>query len=89
MKHYALHFSKYVGRLARGDLEQKPLDATLVDALLVALSAANALNQRLHTEDFHIDIRDDSTLEDLADAAGRFADACEKMDHLESFRDLA
>jgi hypothetical protein len=47
LKHYGLHFAKYVGRLAREAAEAKPVERTLVDALLVSLSAANTLHQDL------------------------------------------
>jgi hypothetical protein len=41
LKHYGLHFAKYVGRLARGSAEPKPQKQTLVDALLISLSASD------------------------------------------------
>jgi hypothetical protein len=47
LKHYGLHFCKYVGRLARGIEEAKPASRTITDAALVCLSAANTLHQRL------------------------------------------
>jgi hypothetical protein len=89
LKHYGLHFAKYAGRLARGDAEVKRRSDTLVDAMLVALSAANALNQTL-PDDTAIQCGS-SRPSDLAftDFAGRFADACEKIDHLEDFRKIA
>lgn len=88
IKHYGLHFAKYAGRFARADAESKSRTETLVDAFLVALSAANALNQALP------DIsgaEKGNAPSDLAftDQAGRFADACEKIDHLEEFRTIA
>ncbi|NGO54527.1 hypothetical protein [Allomesorhizobium camelthorni] len=92
LKHYGLHFAKYVGRLARGNSEPKSADRTLVDMTLVCLSVANALHQRIQ-EDIercspdHNDQVD--PLRSLADAAGRFADACEKIDHLEDFLPIA
>jgi hypothetical protein len=90
LKHYGLHFAKYVGRLARESSESKSVDRTLVDTLLVGLSAANTLHQDLTKEHFaagrppQID-----PLRAFADAAGRFADACEKIDHLEEFIQIA
>jgi hypothetical protein len=90
IKHYGLHFAKYAGRLARGELEQKALEATLADALLVALSAANALNQRLQAAPFwHQHDNEQASLARFVDASGRFADACEKTDHLEEYRAIA
>lgn len=85
LKHYGLHFAKYVGRLARGSEEPKSRAETLTDAFLVALSTANALNQRLAIPDH----KDTPTDLEFFDHAGRFADACEKIDHLEDFRSIA
>ncbi len=91
LKHYGLHFAKYVGRLARGDFEIQSVERTITDAALVCLSAANTLHQRLdksertkQVSDLQIDM-----MRPLADAAGRFADACEKIDHLEDFLSIA
>jgi hypothetical protein len=91
LKHYGLHFAKYVGRLARESAEPKPVERTLVDTLLVGLSAANTLHQDLSKEQFGSRGRDAQVdpLRLFADAAGRFADACEKIDHLEEFLPLA
>ncbi|MBJ3785620.1 hypothetical protein [Devosia sediminis] len=90
LKHYGLHFAKYAGRMARGDAEEKSQAQTVVDAILVSLSAANALSQHLDQEIGAIPSdRRSATLERLTDAAGRFADACEKIDHLEDFLALA
>jgi hypothetical protein len=89
LKHYGLHFAKYAGRFARGTAEVKTRKETLVDAFLVVLSAANALNQAL-TEP-QDGSQGGEAPSDLAftDQAGRFADACEKIDHLEEFRAIA
>lgn len=46
VRHYMFHFLKYGGRLVRKN-EPKPIEATLVDSLLVSLSAANMLGQNL------------------------------------------
>lgn len=91
LKHYGLHFAKYVGRLARGSAETKSVDRTIVDIALICFSAANTLNQRLRRPTLALpcsSFQTDKTLS-LADAAGRFADACEKIDHLEDFLFLA
>jgi hypothetical protein len=87
LKHYGLHFAKYAGRLARGGDEAKPVERTLVDAILVSLSAANTLHQDLSKESFHTGStsRQVDPLRTFADASGRFADACEKIDHMEEF----
>jgi hypothetical protein len=90
LKHYGLHFGKYVGRLARGRGEPKPIGRTLIDTFLVTLSAANTLHQDLSRENFPADHQAQSdNILTLADAAGRFADACEKIDHLEEFVPIA
>jgi hypothetical protein len=91
LKHYGLHFAKYVGRLARESADPKPAERTLVDAMLVGLSAANTLHQDLSKEDFGTSRSLDQVdpLRGFADASGRFADACEKIDHLEEFLPIA
>jgi hypothetical protein len=85
LKHYGLHFAKYAGRLARGSAEPKPVHRTITDAFLINLSAANTLAQDLSLETFapHRSSSKGGFLVVFADAAGRFADACEKLDHLE------
>jgi hypothetical protein len=91
LKHYGLHFAKYVGRLARESAEMKPVERTLTDTLLVSLSAANTLHQDLSKENcFVSDVSDQvDPWRTFADAAGRFADACEKIDHMEEFVPMA
>jgi hypothetical protein len=90
LKHYGLHYCKYVGRLARGPKESKTIERTIVDTFLVTLSAANTLHQDLRKENFSADgLGQDPSFEIFADAAGRFADACEKIDHLEEFVSIA
>ncbi len=91
LKHYGLHFAKYVGRLARGNEELKSEDRTLTDAFLVSLSAANTLHQDLSKENLSAETVAPQVdpLRALADAAGRFADACEKIDHMEEFVTIA
>lgn len=90
LKHYGLHYSKYVGRLAR-TTEIKPVIRTLVDTILVTLSAANTLHYPMSCVDFreHEAIDNLSYFISYAEAAGRFADACEKIDHQEEFVSLA
>lgn len=91
LKHYGLHYAKYAGRMAvKGD-DVDLLRKTIADATLVFLSAANVLSQRL---DRVFEPRPDlgfihGMLEDIADAAGRFCDACEKIDHFEDFLAIA
>lgn len=93
LKHYGLHYAKYVGRLARGSMEPKSNEQTLIDAILVSLSAANTLHQDLALS-IDLEARAPAAaqidpLRVFADAAGRFADACEKLDHLENSYTLA
>lgn len=91
LKHYGLHFAKYVGRLARESNEVIPADRTVVDAVLVSLSAANTLHQDLSKDELRYSDSADQVdpLRQLADATGRFADACEKIDHMEEFVPIA
>jgi hypothetical protein len=92
LKHYGLHFAKYVGRLARGADELKAIERTLVDTALVSLSTANTLHQDWEKEQITFDLCFENQIDQLrvfADAAGRFADACEKIDHLEEFQAIA
>ncbi|MEN3233637.1 MULTISPECIES: hypothetical protein [Methylobacterium] len=91
LKHYGLHFCKYVGRFARGRVEAKPVERTVVDAMLVCLSAANTLTQKLSDVELvsHKWKCDPASLLSFADAAGRFADASEKFDHLEDCVQMA
>lgn len=90
MKHYGLHFAKYVGRLARNRHNESELKRTLVDAFLIALSAANCMNQKLEIKSsFDRPTDNDFDFYFLADAVGRFADACEKIDHFEECRNIA
>lgn len=91
LKHYGLHFAKYVGRMARGSAETHSVDRTITDAALICLSAANALHQRLDQCNFckTLPLSELDRLYQFADAAGRFADACEKIDHLEDFIAIA
>jgi hypothetical protein len=82
LKHYGLHYAKYVGRISRGHREPISVERTLTDLLLICLSSANALQQRL-TAGARAEFVRPSLLESLANAVGRFADGCEKIDHLE------
>ena len=84
LKHYSMHMAKYAGRVARGSREEKPVERTFADALLVCLSAANTLHQSL---EYVPQRSNESFFIRLTDAAGRMNDACEKIDHLEPFLD--
>jgi aminopeptidase N len=57
---------------------------------LVALSAANTLHQDLSVEAESLTrTQTNDLVYAFAEAAGRFADACEKIDHLEEFVPMA
>jgi hypothetical protein len=86
LKHYAMHFGKYAGRVARGAKEEKPLSRTFADAMLVCLSAANTLHQRLA---YSPNASNESFFIRLTDAQGRMNDAAEKIDHMENYVDIA
>lgn len=88
LKHYGLHYAKYVGRLARGPQESKSREQTWVDTFIICLSAANTLRQRLVEHDAGTFVEADS-LRRFADATGRFCEACEKIDHMEEFIPIA
>lgn len=86
LKHYAMHFAKYSGRIARGDAEATPVSRTITDSILVSLSTANTLQQKL---EYRPNQSNGSLLIRLADAAGRVNDAAEKLDHMEPFIEIA
>lgn len=86
--HYGLHFGKYCGRLARNDMND-PHHKTLVDWLLVTLSAATALQDPLPNLAAVTPTEFRSSFPKLCDATGRFCDACARLDGLGEFRDLA
>lgn len=87
LKHYGHHFAKYAGRIARGEVEEKSERATITDAYLVCLSAANTLHQKLEYR--NAGKNNVRFLERFTDAQGRFNDACDKIDHLEPFVESA
>jgi len=81
LKHYGAHFSKYAGRLARGEnASGKSKAQTAIDSFLVSLSAANTLSQRLSAPSC-ISLDFDSIFRAYTDAQGRFNDGVEKIDH--------
>jgi hypothetical protein len=88
LKHYGLHFAKYAGRFARGTNEQKTPATTAIDSLLVSLSAANTLHQKLSSPSTSV-TSSNSLFPDYVSAAGEFCDACEKIDHMEPYVDQA
>lgn len=84
LKHYALHFAKYAGRLAAGENGSgKRLHETAVDSLLVSLSSANALPQRLVGVDQNKIADLTSVVGSYVMAMGSYCDCVEKIDHAE------
>lgn len=85
LRHMALHFAKYAGRLHE-DLSETAFKQTVVDALIIAISSANTLNCDLTNIDFRSEAalcnRNEFTSQ-LTMAAGRMAAFCERLDHLE------
>lgn len=95
--HFILHFSKYLGLLAKssrkkhGQLPQR----VIADSLIIALAAANAMNVDLqnrlsgYASDNPISIKSsddtDLILSYYAELVGEMAKACEALDHLENF----
>jgi hypothetical protein len=89
LKHYGLHYAKYVGRLARGSGEEKSKSETCVDTFLICLSAANTLRQQLANSEGQRAFGDLDSFRAFADSVGRFCEACEKIDHMEDFVSIA
>lgn len=86
INHMALHFGKYAGRIARygpDDLDNG--QKTVIDAALIALSAANALlmNLQLQAHKTIVSLAKSDILVKLVEPVGRLQDAIEKMDHLD------
>lgn len=83
-KHYALHFAKYAGRLARGEeVTGKSIRDTATDSVLVSLSSANTVPQRL-ADVRHTPLNlDATTLKNYIAWTGIYCDAVEKIDHAE------
>lgn len=90
LKHYGLHFAKYAGRMARGSSDLIPYQQTLADIFLISLSSANALEIKLTALDNVVPAvrRESNSFLSFVSLAGKYCDACEKIDHLEDFRDL-
>jgi len=84
LRHMSLHFAKYAGRLweENGDDERQK---TVIDSLIIAVSTANILNINLATASIPASSNcgDTTFARRLSVAAGRFAGACERLDHLE------
>lgn len=87
LRHMALHFAKYAGRLHEGP-EDKLYKQIAVDSMIIAVSCANIMNIDLSSM-LRIPLTPDSTrlafARHLSIAAGKMAAACEKLDHLEDY----
>lgn len=86
LRHMALHFAKYAGRL-QDDPADQVVRQTAVDTLIIAISCANILNRRV-SEISNLgtdDVEFDAFAKTLSVAAGKMAAACERIDHLEDF----
>ncbi len=83
MKHMALHFSKYSGRVAElhGDNDTRPLHTTITDTFIICLVTANILNVRLAD---HIPHANDDQVGSLRELGGALV---EKADY--DYRDPA
>ena len=86
LRHMALHFAKYAGRLQEGPTEAD-FKRVAADTLIIAISCANILNIDLSgkTLGFGDDASQFAFTKRLSIAAGRMAAACERLDHLEDF----
>jgi hypothetical protein len=95
MRHLVLHFAKYVGKLAQCQSDGDPvLKDTLVDVLIIALSARGALNEdcsdsltysgsSLQLVGTQANALAHGVFVALARETGRMAKACEALDHNE------
>ncbi|SRR5258708_2281980 len=91
LQHLALHFAKYVGRIAesgRTSIQPMPLP-TLIDCLIISLSACNALGIDSRAifgaanRPSHRPSNVSQLALELAVPVGRLAKVCEALDHLE------
>lgn len=87
LRHMALHFAKYTGRL-HDNPSDEIVAQTAVDTLIIAISCANILNYDL-SESAKLKAREPIDFAEflrlLTVAAGKMAGACERIDHLEDF----
>ena len=87
LRHMALHFSKYAGRLYEEPSEEF-IRQTAVDTLIIAISCANILNRDVSTmtaQRANECLAVEQFARELTIAAGKMAAACERIDHLEDF----
>ncbi|MEQ8835977.1 MAG: hypothetical protein RID07_04155 [Lacipirellulaceae bacterium] len=87
LRHMALHFAKYAGRLSDHP-DKKVVKKTTIDTLIIAVSCANILNMDLSKKPLRPAGEEMGLNEfsrSLTVAAGKMAGACERIDHLEDF----
>lgn len=91
LRHYALHFGKYTGRLTeRAAINDEKLKQTLADIFIIALAAANILNMEIREEPITIAALPSREklrpwlLEQMAYESGRLAKVMESLDHMEA-----
>lgn len=100
LTHFTLHFAKYQGAIALAMRSEstESLHRALIDSMIIALAAANAMNidisERVRNshQEFSTDraqnkadpLRNDLLLE-YVEIVARMAKACEVMDHLEDY----
>jgi hypothetical protein len=87
LKHMALHFAKYAGKLIEAQGDEVALKRIVIDVFVIATSTANILNARLADWQGRPSIENggNSFASIVSVLAGRMAAACEKMDHLEDY----
>ena len=86
LRHMALHFAKYAGRLQEGPTGPD-FKRIATDTLIIAISCANILNIDLSKKVPRLGGGGSPAAfaKRLAISAGRMAAACERLDHLEDF----
>lgn len=97
LTHFTLHFSKYLGAMTRAHRtnDATVLHRAIVDSLIIALAAANAMNVRLkdHLSGSPAEpapsVSDPTFIQhaisSYAEIVGEMAKACEVLDHVEAY----
>jgi hypothetical protein len=88
LTHFALHFAKYQGTLVAGGLTTSNRAKLLADTFIICLAAANTLNGSLRVDTRRArpsSASSEAVLLDYVVSTGRFAKACEALDHAEAY----
>ena len=87
VKHMALHHAKYVGSLieAQEKNDTSRIEKIIVDAFVIALATANALQQDLAASVPQQSGGSTDFISSYAKNVGKLAKACEAQDHVEDF----